>query len=178
MIRGRFDNIVEIPIMFSDRHAGLSKMNLGQQLKYLEHLRRLYTYKFRSAGELLSFFVVGACGFIIDLCCYLLLQAFGVEHRLARAISFWPAVSSNWILNRTTTFGERQRRPKLRQWFEFSLSSLLGFGINWGTYYLLTTHLEFFDQNRLLSFFTGIVFGAMSNFTIANVYVYSDKRSN
>jgi len=177
MIRGHFDNICEVPILFRDRFAGESKLNLKQQLKYLLHLRRLYLYKFQGPGELLSFLAVGAGGFIIDVISYLLLQFFGVEHRLARAISFWPAVTSNWFLNRKTTFEQRRLRPKFRQWLEFSISSLLGFSISWGTYFMLTTYVPLFDQNRLLSLFLGTGVGSMSNFLVASLYVYSDKRS-
>jgi dolichol-phosphate mannosyltransferase len=177
MVRGNFTNIAEVPILFHDRQVGESKMNLGQQIKYLHHLRRLYLYKFQGPGELLHFLSVGASGFVIDVCGFILLQQFGVEHRLARALSFWPAVTSNWFLNRTATFSERQRRPKFKQWAEFALSSLLGFSINWGSYYLLTTYIEFFDHHRLSALFLGAGVGAFSNFMMASLYVYSDKRA-
>jgi dolichol-phosphate mannosyltransferase len=176
MVRGQFNNIREVPILFRDRFAGESKLNLKQQLKYLLHLRRLYLFKYRGPGELLNFLAVGASGFIIDVSTFLILQFFGVEHRIARAISFWPAVTSNWFLNRKTTFEQRNLRPKFRQWVEFSLSSLLGFSISWGTYFMLTTYIPFFDGNRLLSLFLGTGIGAMSNFLVASLYVYSDKR--
>ena len=43
MVRGKFNRVLEIPIRFQDRAVGESKMNLRQQLKFLRHLRRLYT---------------------------------------------------------------------------------------------------------------------------------------
>ncbi len=37
---------VEIPIHFTDRRLGQSKLSLKEQLRYLEHLRRLYVHRF------------------------------------------------------------------------------------------------------------------------------------
>ena len=40
------DEVAEIPIGFSRRRAGKSKLNLREQVRYLRHLWRLYLYKF------------------------------------------------------------------------------------------------------------------------------------
>ncbi len=178
MVRGNYQKIAEVPIRFVDRAKGQSKMNWRQQLNYLLHLRRLYLYRFPGPVEFLHFLTVGASGFLIDVSSYLLLQLFGVEHLLARAISFWPAVTSNWFLNRTATFSERARRPKFRQWIEFSSSSLVGFSVNWGSYYLLTSYVEFFSQYKLLALLVGVGIGAMFNFIAASLFVYSEKRAD
>ena len=45
MVRGKL-RVKELPIDFRDRRIGSSKMNWGQQLKFLRHLCRLYRYKF------------------------------------------------------------------------------------------------------------------------------------
>jgi len=44
IVRHRWKNVVEIPITFSDRAAGATKLTVGEQLRYLRHLWRLYTY--------------------------------------------------------------------------------------------------------------------------------------
>jgi dolichol-phosphate mannosyltransferase len=178
MVRGDYKEIAEVPIRFIDRSNGQSKMNWRQQLNYLLHIRRLYLFKFPGRAEFLHFLAVGSSGFFIDVGCYLLLLLFGIEHRLARAMSFWPAVTSNWILNRTTTFSERTPRPRLKQWAEFVASSLFGFSINGGGYYLLTTHVEFFDRYRLLALLLGVGMGAIFNFFASSLFVYSEKRAS
>jgi len=38
--------VVEIPIAFSDRTRGESKLTIRQQLYYLQHLKRLYQFRF------------------------------------------------------------------------------------------------------------------------------------
>lgn len=168
--------IREIPIRF--REKGVRKRTLMQPFNYLRHLRRLYLYRYPGPAELFHFLAVGGSGFIIDVTVYYLLQLLGVEHRLARAISFWPAVTSNWFLNRTTTFSERGRRPRLRQWLEFVVSCLIGFSVSWGSYFILTTFTEFFDQYRLLALLLGAAVGAVFNFTAASLFVYSEKRTD
>ncbi len=176
MVRGDFLEVIEVPIQFVDREIGESKLNIDQQIKFLRHLRRLYTVRFGSLGEFISYGLVGASGFIVDLSFYYLFQLFGVPHQVARALSFWPAVTWNWRLNRIATFGERRRRPGARQWLEFVLASLFGFSINWGTYVMLTGEFEFFDRHRLLAMVIGIATASVFNFVVSTLYVYNEKR--
>jgi dolichol-phosphate mannosyltransferase len=44
IVRHGWRNIVEIPITFSQRAAGATKLNAAQQLRYLRHLGRLYRH--------------------------------------------------------------------------------------------------------------------------------------
>jgi len=46
VVKSRAKSVVEVPILFANRVAGTSKLTLRQQLLYLEHLRRLYSFKF------------------------------------------------------------------------------------------------------------------------------------
>jgi dolichol-phosphate mannosyltransferase len=46
IVRCGVDDIAEIPIHFTDRQYGDSKLSFRQQLLYLLHLRRLYAHKF------------------------------------------------------------------------------------------------------------------------------------
>lgn len=176
MVRGQFDRIQELPIQFKDREVGESKMNLDQQLKYLRHLRRLYLYKFGNLAEFVHFGFVGASGFLVDIAFYYSLQVLGFPHLVARALSFLPAVSWNWILNRLTTFGERKKRPKARQWIEFVVTGVFGFALNYGVYAALTTKIEFFDEYRILGLIAGVACGSIFNFGAASLFVYSEKR--
>ena len=171
MVRGQL-KVAEVPIGFSDRDRGSSKMNLRQQVNYLRHLKRLYLHRFGSLARMLCFGFVGASGFVVDLAFYLGLQGLGVEHRLARFLSFWPAVSWNWWLNRRVTFSERPWQPPARQWARFVIASLVGLGINVGSYVALTSFVEIFARHPLMTFFFGIVLGGGINFLVSTLYVY------
>ena len=175
MVKGNFDAVIEIPIHFKDRTRGKSKLNLKQQIKYLRHLRRLYLFKFRLQTEIIQYGLVGASGFLVDISFYLAMQAFSVDHLLARAISFWPAVSWNWALNRIVTFSERSRRPKAKQWLEFVVTSAIGFSINWGVYSWSTSNIDFFSDNRLAALILGIFFASIFNFMSATFLIYSNE---
>ncbi|HKI73783.1 MAG TPA: glycosyltransferase family 2 protein [Pseudomonadales bacterium] len=176
MVRGNFSRVLEVPIAFKDREIGLSKMNLDQQVKYLRHLRRLYLYRFGGFAEFVHFGLVGASGFIVDITFFYLLQFFGLDHYVARAISFWPAASWNWAMNRRGTFGDRRRRPRARQWVEFIAASAIGFVINYGLYYSLTTYVQLFERYHILAFISGIAVGSLFNFAASTLFVYSEKR--
>jgi dolichol-phosphate mannosyltransferase len=45
MVKCRCQRIREIPIHFSNRVHGSSKLTIREQINYLRHLRRLYWYK-------------------------------------------------------------------------------------------------------------------------------------
>ena len=171
MVRGRL-RVREIPIDFRDRSVGFSKMNWRQQIRFVRHLSRLYNHKFGSLARVPFFSAVGASGLVVDLACYLGLQWGGIEHRLARFLSFWPAVGWNWALNRGLTFSERARQPHLSQLARFTASSLVGLAVNVGSYALLTSYVEVFDRHRLLAFFCGVSLGSIVNFLVADLYVY------
>ncbi|MDH3654080.1 MAG: polyprenol monophosphomannose synthase [Myxococcales bacterium] len=46
-VKGGFNQPSEVPIHFSDRQHGESKLSLKEQLNFLRHLGRLYAYKLR-----------------------------------------------------------------------------------------------------------------------------------
>ncbi len=176
IVRGRL-RVREVPIAFADRQAGESKLTWRQQLNYLRHLRRLYQHRFGWPMRFLFFGLVGASGFIIDLSGYLALQWAGMEHRLARALSFWGAVSWNWWFNRVVTFSERERRPRLSQWAAFLVASLVGFSVNWGSYVWLTSPGGVFPDHLLLAFICGVALGGIVNFLFATYHVYRSGRA-
>ena len=171
MVRGRL-RVAEVPIDFVDRDLGSSKMDWRQQVNYLRHLYRLYLDRYGAVARLASFALVGASGFVIDVALYLGLQAIGFEHRGARFLSFWPAVTWNWGLNRAMTFEERARPPRMRQWTKFAVSSLIGLGVNVGSYTLLTSFVGLFARHRLVALVCGVLLGGGANFLVANRYVY------
>ncbi len=49
-VKGGFHQPSEVPIHFSDRQHGESKLSLKEQLNFLRHLGRLYAYKLRPGG--------------------------------------------------------------------------------------------------------------------------------
>ena len=102
----------------------------------------------------------------------LLLQWLGMEHRVARFVAFWPAVSWHCLVNRHVTFRERPMQPRMRQFAKFTASSLIGLGANVGTYAALTTWVGPFDRHRILALLVGVTLGGILRFLVATLYVY------
>jgi len=50
-VKGGFNQPSEVPIHFSDRQHGESKLSLKEQLNFLRHLARLYAYRLRPGTE-------------------------------------------------------------------------------------------------------------------------------
>lgn len=47
IVRHGWRHVVEVPISFRDRAAGQTKLNIGEQIRYLRHLSRLYPVALR-----------------------------------------------------------------------------------------------------------------------------------
>ena len=175
MVRGRL-RVREVPIRFADRRQGSSKLNWRQRVAFLRHLFRLYLFRFGHPARVLSFGAVGATGLIVDTSVYLGLQWVGLGHLLARFLSFWPAVTWNWRLNRALTFRDRPPAARGAQWARFAVSSLIGLATNVGSYALLTALVDFFASQRLLALIAGVVIGSAANYATATRFVYLERR--
>ena len=173
MVRGRL-RVAEVPIVFANRDQGSSKTNWRQRANTLRHLGRLYAYRYGGWARAISFGLVGASGLVVDTAFYVGLQALGLDHRAARFLSFWPAVSWNWLLNRRVTFRDRPHQDRASEWARFVGSSLLGLAANFGSYVALTSLWEVFDRYRLAAFALGIAVGSVCNFLISTVYVFRE----
>jgi dolichol-phosphate mannosyltransferase len=172
LVKGEFKNPGEVPIHFIDRVHGESKLTWKEQVRYLRHLRRLYQFRFPFLAEFVQFGVVGGSGFVIDVALYLGLQLAGLGHIAARVVSFWGAASWNWGWNRVLTFSHRQKTSKLVQWPSFVLTSLMGFAVNVGSYYVLTHYVPYFVQHRITALAIGVLLGFGFNFIAARLLVF------
>ena len=173
LVKGGFKKPGEVPIHFADRVHGESKLTWKEQVRYLRHLRRLYQFRFPFLAEFMQFGIVGGSGFAIDVLLYLGLQTLtGMGHFAARAFSFWGAASWNWAWNRVLTFSNRQKTAMLVQWPSFLLTSLLGFAINVGSYYVLTHYVPYFETHRILALVLGVLLGFGLNFLTARLLVF------
>jgi len=173
LVKGEFRKPGEVPIHFADRVHGESKLSWKEQVRYLRHLRRLYQYRWPFLSEFLQFGLVGATGFVVDVALYLGLQwVTGMGHVVARSLSFWGAATWNWAGNRALTFSQRKQTRKLVQWPAFVATSLIGFGINVGSYYVLTHYVPYFDAHKVLALAIGVLLGFGFNFLTARLLVF------
>ena len=90
----------------------------------------------------LRFAVVGAIGAVVDFSILNLgIQVFGLEKWLANTFSFTAAVLSNFTWNRLWTFPESRAQSLWRQFGQFFLVNLVGYGINQGVFLSLDRYV-------------------------------------
>lgn len=165
-------NVAEVPILFTNRLHGESKLNLREQLNYLRHLARLYAFKFPACAQFLRFGIVGSSGVAVDLTAFAALLAMRVTLPVASVIAIWIAMTTNFCGNRIWTFAGSRRDSLSRQYVTFCWSCLLGGLLNWITRVLLWRSVPFFGDHELLAACAGVAAGTASNYALCRMYVF------
>lgn len=137
---------VEIPIEFRDRQAGKSKFNKREVFAYLSHLVKLALWKWR----MINFMLVGGVGYIINMAVYYPLtlwfqqtvRFFGQEFYLPPfVISSYIAITSNYLLNRASTF--RGYKVKRMSYLKYLFTCSASLPVEMVLIYFLVHYLGF-----------------------------------
>ena len=131
IVKCGLENVGEIPIQFTDRQYGQSKLSFREQLRYLQHLRRLYMYKFAYASSAMQFALVGLSGVVINLATLSILIALGASRGVGVIAGIAVSVVTNFLFNRRFTFGYSRSEPILRQFTGFVAASAAGALVNY-----------------------------------------------
>ncbi|MET0286299.1 MAG: glycosyltransferase family 2 protein, partial [Polyangiales bacterium] len=119
--------LAEVPIVFADRELGESKQSVRVLGQYLEHLYKLYKFRFPTFVELLKFCFVGFFGLVVDLSIvYGLKSAFALDTRLCQVFGFAAAVTFNWAINRRFSFEHARQAPLFRSYVAYVGTNLVG----------------------------------------------------
>jgi dolichol-phosphate mannosyltransferase len=130
IVKCGLENVGEVPINFIDRRFGQSKLSFKEQLRYLQHLRRLYIYKFAYFSSALQFAAVGVSGVFVNLAVISLLMPLGLRNQVVLAAGIAVSMVTNFLLNRRFTFAYSRGGPIVKQFFHFVLASAAGAAIN------------------------------------------------
>lgn len=168
MVKCRCERVVEVPIHFEDRRFGQSKLTLQQQLLYLQHLRRLYIFKYGVWTQLTQFLIVGALGTVVNLGALTLLLAGGVPTRGAIALAILVAMCFNFALNRRFSFAGARYTAWPRQLARFIGASSVGAVVNYVVTILALAHIT--RGHPQVAALIGIAVGTGFNF-IASRYI-------
>lgn len=132
LVKGRCRNVVEIPIAFSDRTRGESKLTLRQQLYYLRHLRRLYQFRFPwIADRLVKYFIIGVAASSIDVAIFMVL--FNITHTtplMAHSISVPTSVLFSFTVNARHNFYTADH--VVLRLISFALVATIGYAVGYG----------------------------------------------
>lgn len=176
IVKCGFQNVGEVPIHFSDRLHGESKLTLKEQLKYLQHLRRLYLYRFSHTMYLAQFLVVGALGVLVNMAVLTMLLLAGTGAQAAIAGGIAVSVVTNFLLNRRFTFSYARDRNPVTQFAGFVAASAIGMVVNYAVSILmLGSVLPGTRSSIYIASLTGIAAGMIFNF-LGNRYLVFRKR--
>ncbi|MDA7527384.1 glycosyltransferase family 2 protein [bacterium] len=170
-------NVDEVPIHFSDRQFGESKLSFKEQLNYLRHLKKLYTYKWPEFTRFLRFGLVGCSGVIVNLTALSMLLSTGLNTPVSIAAAIWVAMTWNFFLNRKFTFQDFVVGKLAHKYLQFCLASLTGAVVNWSVATYLWTSIPFFAGSPTTAGFVGIMAGMILNFTLCSRFVFRNKKS-
>ncbi|WP_287185525.1 glycosyltransferase [Rhodovulum sp.] len=173
IVKCGLENVGEVPIHFSDRVHGVSKLTFREQLKYIQHLRRLYLHRFANAMYMAQFLVVGASGVVVNLSVLSLLKWAGLPDMLCLAGGIAVSVITNFLLNRRFTFSYAKDRPILKQFAGFVGASAVGMAVNYGVALYLNAHVLGAGPLSLqFAALGGIVAGMLFNFLGSRYFVF------
>jgi dolichol-phosphate mannosyltransferase len=133
IVRCLCERVVEVPIHFEDRVYGESKLSLKQQLLYIQHLRRLYMFKYGAWSQLTQFLAIGAMGTIVNLSVLTLLLNLGLTTSVALASAIFMAMCFNFVLSRRFSFSNARHLAWPTQFVSFIAASSVGALINYGS---------------------------------------------
>jgi len=119
MCKCRVERVREVPIDFGQRTHGQSKLNLTQQFRYLEHLSRLYDFKFPWLSPVVKFAIVTILGFAIGLGVFSMLRVGGMGIARATIIAYGGAVAVEAIFHRRYIRTQRDFLLTTHPWRDF-----------------------------------------------------------
>ena len=155
-------DISEIPIEFSSRRGGDSKLAFRDQIEFLLNIPRL---GFRNLEDFMKYSLVGVSGVFVNLGLYLFLtRYYEISEIVAPLIAIESALISNFILNNFWTFGKRITQSRIRVKFvKFHLVSGFSALINYSTFLTLFLVFGLYD---ILANLIGIGLAAIVNYLI------------
>jgi dolichol-phosphate mannosyltransferase len=170
LVRCKVAKAAEIPIHFAQRQKGESKLSFKEQLRYIQHVRRLFTYCYPNWAALIQFLVVGATGLVVNLVALTLLlwARMPVKWAVAGAIAI--SMLSNFYLNRRFTFSYARQNSIFKQLIGFVAGCSLGLLINYGvTLWILALSPHLMPQ---LAAMAGILAGTGANYIACRFGVF------
>lgn len=190
LVKTKNVTVTEIPYTFQDRELGSSKLSIKTVFDYYKSVWKLYRYgkpeeekeKRKSVKFLYKaarFYTVGASGFVVN---YLisLLFAGGISdmwYLHANVIGIIASITTNFILNKAWTFGDRDFRIKktMSQYSKFAMFSSLGALVQLGIVYFLVDSAEI---SYPLALILAVATAAFGNFVLNKKFTFKEKLLN
>jgi dolichol-phosphate mannosyltransferase len=170
IVKCRCERVVEVPIHFEDRRFGESKLTLKQQLLYLQHLRRLYNFKYGAWSQLMQFLTVGALGTIVNLGALTLFLSMTLPTRPSVAAAIFVSMCFNFVLNRRFSFSISGSGSLLRHFVGYVMASSVGALVNYLAAIVVMARVP--NMRPQVASLIGIMLGTALNFIASRYLVF------
>src|SRR5829696_8221174 len=167
--------VVEMPLDFRARRAGISKATFRQGLEYLTHIASLFWYV-PSAGRFWKFAMVGASGVLVNnLTLITLAEYFDASKIIAWMFAVGLSILSNFLLNNAFTWRDVRHSSRIHFLLRGALAypvAIVGIGANFAVYYPLLKYVSEDFPYYVLFNLLGIAAGTSVNFILSSRLVF------
>jgi dolichol-phosphate mannosyltransferase len=143
MCKCRVKNVREIPIHFAERTRGKSKLTFKEQVRYAEHLSRLYDFTFPRFSPIAKFTIVTILSWAVGVGIERLLFDAWFDPWRAVSLSYLGALAIEALFYRRYIHTQREFIVSKRPWTEFMLIAI----VEW----LVCTGAAWWAEHRLLN---------------------------
>jgi dolichol-phosphate mannosyltransferase len=157
--------VAEVPITFRNRVHGQSKLTMKEQFKYLEHLSRLYDYRFPKASPRAKFLITAACGIVA---CYGILAAANhplIPQPLSIAAGLVAMILVTLAFFARSVHTQRAFLVMKNPYSEFACISFAEFLAGWS--FAVATQASIYTQTAL-----GLVIVLLVRYTLRKVFLH------
>lgn len=164
--------IAEVPIQFTDRRFGRSKIAPSQYIRDVLGYVTGERIKSLKKNTFLKFCVVGTIGFVINTVILELMVKLGFHPTIGSVAGAEMAIISNFVLNNAWTFGERKiaRERLVGKFLQFNTTSVGAIVIQAGT---IAVGTYFFGLATYRWFYLlGVGIGLIWNYTVYSLIIW------
>ena len=167
--------VVEVPLNFRARNAGVSKASLKQGIEYLAHIASLFWYV-PSAGRFWKFALVGTSGVLVNMLVFAaLVTLVNANQVIAWMFGVGLSILSNYLLNSAFTWRDVRHASRIHFFLRGALAypvAIVGIGANFAVFYSLLKYVSGDFPLSLLFNFLGIVAATSVNFVLSSRLVF------
>ncbi len=164
--------VTEVPIHFSTRQLGESKLTLSVQWQYLQHIIRLLRFTHPTFVSFFTFAAVGLSGAGFYVLANIVTSQIFSTNAVSIGLAAWLAMSWNFIWDRKYAFWNSQNRSIVKQYLGFILICTFPLLCN----YFITLYLASENYNiplaALYGASIGSAIGIVFNFLMTRFFVF------
>ncbi|MAI67377.1 MAG: hypothetical protein CMJ26_05825 [Phycisphaerae bacterium] len=172
IVKCRCKQVTEVPIHFSTRQLGESKLTFAVQVQYLQHIIRLLRFTHPKLVSFFTFATVGLSGAGVYLVSLKVTNSLLESTSIAIAVSVWIAMTWNFLWDRKYAFWYARSRSFIMQYVGFILVCSVGAIAN----FYITKSLassETILYSGMIGVVVGSAIGIVFNFLVSRLIVFS-----